>query len=127
MLLDFAQLAAVALLVKVGRDLSEPLGVNHADFTHVLLAGLHKLVVDNPLRALVEQRTRGMYEDLLVVTEGLVALGWVFLGSMVEEPSTDSFPNLVVILHVQSPTGNDRQFESVQNGHQLLADVLRSL
>ena len=42
-------------------------------------------MVDDPLRALVEEGGTGMDVDLLVVGDGLIALRWVLTATVVEE------------------------------------------
>ena len=52
--LTLADLLGVARLEVLWSDFQEPLRVNCADFSHVLLRGLDQFVVDDPLGPLVE-------------------------------------------------------------------------
>ena len=123
--LDLAHSSPIAYLVEVRCDFSQPSRVHSADLTHVLFAGLNQLVVDDPLGTLVEQSTRGVNKDLLVVSKCLVAAIWVFLRCVVEETSTDGFADLVVVFGVQTAARDHRQTEPVQNLYELVPDVLR--
>jgi hypothetical protein len=72
-------------------------------------------MIDHPLRAFVEERARGVNEDLLVVTQSFESLSWVFLSCMEEKPCTNRLSYLAKIFHVQSSTGNNWKLESVKN------------
>jgi hypothetical protein len=115
LLLDFAELSAIALLIEIRSNLSQPLWINSADLSHVFLACLNQFMIDHPLRAFVEERARGVNEDLLVVTQSFESLSWVFLSCMEEKPCTNRLSYLAKIFHVQSSTGNNWKLESVKN------------
>ena len=127
MSLALANLLGVALFKELRGDLEEPFGVDSAHFTHVLLRGLHQLVIYDPLRSLVEQRARWVNEHLLVVTDRLVALSWILATAMVEETSTNRLPNLCVVLELETATGDDREAEAFHDRDELLPDVLAPL
>ena len=120
-------MTSVALLVKVGSNLSEPLGVDCAHLAHVLFASLHKFVVHNPLRTFVEETAARMDEDLLVVRQCLESLGRVLLCSVMEKSCANRLANFVVLFHIVGTAGDNRQFEAVQYHEQLIAHVLRTL
>ena len=77
-------------LEELGRELDEPLGVDLHDGAHVLLGRQHQLVVEQPLRALVEQRRRRV--DVLCGGGGCV--GWREVGLVgwwvISTPSSSS-------------------------------------
>ena len=72
-------------------------------------------MIHNPLWTLVEETTTWMNEYLLVVSQSFESLGRVLLGCMVEESSTYSLANFVVLFHVVSAAGYDWQLEAIQN------------
>lgn len=120
-------MVGIGLLEVFRGDLRQPLRVDGAHFSHVLLRCLHELVVDDPLWALVEQRRTRMNVDLLIVGDGLIAFGWVFTTAVVEEAGDDGLPDLRVVLHVQCTARDDRQSESFHDRDQLLPHVLGTL
>lgn len=125
--LDLAHGSPIPYLVEVRCDFSQPSRVHSTDLAHVLFAGLDQLVVDDPLGTLVEQSTRGVNKDLLVVSKCLVAAIRVFLRCVIEETSTDGFADLVVVFVVQTAARDDWQTEPIQNLYELVPNVLRSL
>ncbi len=68
------QLVRVGALEEARRELDEPLGVDRAHLAHVLLAGQHQLVVDDPVRLPLEERAAGVNKHLRLLHHRLVAL-----------------------------------------------------
>jgi len=120
-------LLRVTLLEELGGDLEEPLGINGAHLAHVLLRRLHQLVVDHPLRSLVEKRRARVDEHLLVVANRLVPLGGVLATAVVEEARADRLADLSVVLELLTAAGDDREAEALHDLNQLLANVLAPL
>lgn len=66
------------------------------------LGGEHELVVQHPLRRLVEQRRARVDVDGVALHHGAVAFLGVLLGGVREVPRHDGAPDLVVV-----PTGRE--------------------
>ena len=69
-----AELLVVRGLEEARGQLDEPLGIDGAHLTHVLLAGQHQLVVDDPVRLPLEQRARRVDEHRCLLHHRLVPL-----------------------------------------------------
>jgi hypothetical protein len=78
-------LSGIGVFEELGSYFKKPLRVNGAYFPHKLLRCLDKLMVNHPLRSLVEKRGARMNEDLLIVTNSLVSFSLVFPASMIKE------------------------------------------
>ena len=111
----FANLLGIAFFEVLRGYFKEPLGVNRTYFAHILLRCLYQLVVNHPLGTFVEQRRRRMDEDLLVITDRLVAFSWVLAAAVVEETCTDSLAYLGVVLQVQSAARDHGQSKPFHN------------
>ena len=122
----FANLLGIAFFEVFRGYFKEPLGINRTNFAHILLCCLYKLMVNYPLGTFVEQRRRWMDEDLLVITDRLVAFSWVLAAAVVEETCTDSLAYLGVVLQVQSSARDHGKSESFHDLDQLLTHVLTS-
>ena len=68
-----------------------------------------------------------MNEHLLVVTDSLVTFGRVLPATVIEEASTDSFPNLGEVFGMVGAARHNGQAESFHDLDQLLSDVLATL
>lgn len=90
----------------VRRNIDEPLGINGANFPHVLLGSEDQLVVDDPLRLLVEEGTTGVNVHLVTVNESAIPSFVVFPGSVEKKSRNYRLSNERVVL----ATGFDRQF-----------------
>jgi hypothetical protein len=66
-------------------DINKPFWVYGANFSHILLGGEDKLVIDDPLWFLVEKSTAWMDIDLMVVNQRSVASFRVLTCSMEEK------------------------------------------
>ena len=101
-LLSFAlaNLLWIAFLEEFGSYFEQPFWVDGTYFAHVLFCSLHQLMVNHPLRTLVEQARTWMDEHLLVVADGLIPFCRVLASTMVEESGADRLANLGIVLQL---------------------------
>ena len=67
----------------------QPLWLDSHNFSHVLFGSHNKLVVNDPLWVAFKHSRTGMNVDLLVISDGLIALYLVSPTGMVEEASSN--------------------------------------
>ena len=70
--------------------------------THVLLAGQHQIMINDPVRLPLEQGRAGVDEHWRLLHHGLVAFLRVLPSGMEEEATADCHPDLVMV----GPTGD---------------------
>eukprot|EP00162_Nutomonas_longa_P013791 comp21710_c0_seq1/m.48328 comp21710_c0_seq1/g.48328 ORF comp21710_c0_seq1/g.48328 comp21710_c0_seq1/m.48328 type:complete len:398 (-) comp21710_c0_seq1:968-2161(-) len=112
-------------LEKVRRELNEPLRLDRNAVAHVLLGRHQKLVVDEIVGGLVEDRRARVDVDALALNKGLVGahVRRVLLGCIRKESSGDRHANAVVC----APARDNVELVAVHDCEQLLADVLGPL
>ena len=69
---------------------------------HILFAGEHKFMVDDPVRLPLEECGAGVNEDRGLLHDCLIPLLRVFAGCMEEEAAANRHPDLIVV----GATGN---------------------
>lgn len=68
------------------------------DFPHVLLACHHELMIDHAVGIAIKQRGAWMNVNLLIISDRLVPFLWILPTGMIEEASSDGFPDGLLLL-----------------------------
>mmetsp|Transcript_56637 Transcript_56637/g.123121 ORF Transcript_56637/g.123121 Transcript_56637/m.123121 type:complete len:454 (-) Transcript_56637:502-1863(-) len=118
--LAFGELVGIACLEIPRRDLDQPLGLDLQHLSHVLARRQHEVVVHHPLGVLIEEGRRRVYVHGLAIAQRLVSLLCILFASVHEVPRGDAFANPVVVATAR----RDLQLVTVEDGEELLADVL---
>jgi hypothetical protein len=80
-------------LEEIRSNINQPFWIYRTDIPHVLLCCENELVINNPFRLFVEERTTGMDVDLVIIHQCSIAPFWIFLSSMEEKSRNNCFPN----------------------------------
>ena len=118
--LSLAQLIRIGELEESRRELDEPLRIDSDDLAHILLRRQNELVINDPIGLPIEQRTRRMNVDRLIISQRLVALLRILARRVAKEAAANRHLNA----RRRSTARDDVQLVSIHDAEELLSHVL---